>query len=204
MTDTRNATIQSKGFVVLWSGIFAVAETDDEIAAVLGHEMAHALAHHSEAKVSGEVLGVLAMAPAAPFIAAAAFIDLALIFPALPFIVVGAAIWLAQSRSREAEADKMGMLLMTEAGFDLRATMSCWRKLDGLEQQFRTKNAIKQESEYLSTHPHVRFLSSQCTGERLTCRGNHKVNLEIVASRSRCTQYPFHHGPRAASRRPEL
>lgn len=204
MTDIFNATIQSTGFVVLWSGIFAAAETDDEIAAVLGHELAHALAHHSEAKVSGVVLGMLAITPATPFIAAAAFIDGALILPALPFIVAGGAIWLAQSRSQEAEADKMGMLLMTEAGFDLRATMSFLRKIDGLEQQFRTKNAIKQESQYLSTHPHVRFLTPQCTDERLTCSGNYKASFEIVASRSGCTQYPFHHGPRAASRRPEL
>ncbi|KAL8955520.1 MAG: hypothetical protein Q9193_006664 [Seirophora villosa] len=202
--DILNATIQSEGFVVLWSGIFAAAETDDELAAVLGHEMAHALAHHAEARLSGEMLGVLAMTPATPFIAAAAFIDVALIFPALPFLVVGGVIWLAQSRSREADADKMGMLLMTEAGFDLRATLSFFRRMDGLEQQFRTKNAIKQESEYLSTHPHVRFLSSQCTDKRLTCRGNYKVNLEIVASRSGYTQYPFHNGPRAASRRLEL
>ena len=155
MEDIANASITPIGLVLWYSGIFAAAETDDEIAAVLSHEVAHVIAHHVEATSSGQLLGILAMLPAAPFILGGIFIE-ELLLPAIPPMAVGGIILLALSRKREAEADKIGMLLMTEAGYEPSATVTYWRKMESIEQKwFKDRGRIKG-AEYKSTHPHVR------------------------------------------------
>lgn len=140
---------------MLWySGIFAATETDDEIAAVLSHEVAHTIAHHAEASLSGQLLGVLAMLPALPFILGSMLIG-ELIIIAAPPMAIGGAILLALSREREAEADKIGMLLMTEAGFEPSAAVTYWRKMASIEQKWFKDRGRVEGAEYKSTHPHV-------------------------------------------------
>ncbi len=143
------------GIVVIHSGIFAAAETDDELAAVFSHEIAHVLAQHPEANVSSSIIAVIAGIPALPFVVGAMFV-LELAVLAAPPLIVGSLIMLALNRGREAEADEMGMLLMTEAGFDPAATVSFWEKMTTLEVKIRKAAGAKQEAEYKSTHPHVR------------------------------------------------
>ncbi|KAL9635660.1 MAG: hypothetical protein Q9204_002549 [Flavoplaca sp. TL-2023a] len=158
--DIANASITPFGLVLWYSGLFAAAETDDEIAAVLSHEVAHVIAHHADATSSGQLLGILAMLPAAPFILGGMFIQ-ELILPALPPMAIGAMILLALSRKREAEADKIGMLLMTEAGYEPSATVTYWRKMESIEQKwFKDRGRIKG-AEYKSTHPHTASRLSQ-------------------------------------------
>ncbi|KAL8876946.1 MAG: hypothetical protein Q9192_008771 [Flavoplaca navasiana] len=160
MEDIANASVTPFGLVLWYSGIFAAAETDDEIAAVLSHEIAHVIAHHVEATSSGQLLGILAMLPAAPFILGAMFIE-ELILPAIPPMAIGAMILLALSRKREAEADKIGMLLMTEAGYEPSAMVTCWRKVGSIEQKWFKDRGRVQGAEYKSTHPHTASRLSQ-------------------------------------------
>ncbi|KAL8779130.1 MAG: hypothetical protein Q9213_007091 [Squamulea squamosa] len=167
--DTYNAMVQSNGFVVMYSGIFEVAQTDDEVAAVLSHEVAHVLAKHSSADLSGIMLGGLATTPAIPFILGAYIIG-ELILVAAPPLIVGSLVLLYCSRGREAEADKMGMLLMTEAGYSPHAAVSFWEKMTQLEQRMSEEQKVRlaklepkerrkvrvkpPEAEFNSTHPH--------------------------------------------------
>ncbi|KAL8742141.1 MAG: hypothetical protein Q9184_008299 [Pyrenodesmia sp. 2 TL-2023] len=147
-----NAAVAPEGVVMVFTGLLTVAETDDEIAAVLSHEVAHVLAQHAMANESGELLVYLATAPALPFAGAGLVIgELGMI--AAPPLILGTVILLALTRKREAEADKIGMLLMTEAGFDPSAAVSFWDKMVQMEKSMKEKGA-KQQAEFQSTHPH--------------------------------------------------
>ncbi|KAL8737751.1 MAG: hypothetical protein Q9181_001379 [Wetmoreana brouardii] len=151
--DIPSASVTPAGGVVILSGIFATAETDDEIAAFLSHEVAHVLARHVEARISGNLMVGLAMTPALPFVIGSQLVgELYLI--AAPFVAIGSIVMLALCREQETEADEMGMLLMTEAGFNPAATALFWRKMDRAEQKMRQNRGIKAKAEYNSTHPH--------------------------------------------------
>ena len=127
LADTFNAMVLPHGAVLVFSGILAAAQTDDEIATVLGHEIAHVLAHHGEARISAFGLAALTMIPALPFILGALVVDELYVLAAPP-IAAGALVLLALSKGQET-ADDMGMLLMTEAGFNPTAAESFWTKI---------------------------------------------------------------------------
>lgn len=147
--------------------MFTAAETDDEIATAISHEVAHVLAHHRQASASGQLLGGLAMSPALPFVLGGlVFKGLHLI--AAPPIAIGGLILLALSREREAEADKIGMLLMTQAGFEPSATVTFWEKVDRIEREKLRAKDGKQMAEYKLTHPHVSFATLSGGSENLT------------------------------------
>ena len=122
--------ISPSGVITVFSGIFAAADTDAELAAVLGHEIAHALAHHTAAQMSAIVLCCAISLPAWPFILGGLFIADELLVVAAPVIIFAATALLALSRGTEVEADKIGMLLMAEAGFNPDAAISFWKKMD--------------------------------------------------------------------------
>lgn len=150
--------------------MFAAAKTDDEIATAISHEVAHVLAHHGQASASGQLLGALAMSPALPFVLGGLLFEELLLIAAPP-IAIGVLILLALSREREAEADKIGMLLMTEAGFEPSATVTFWEKTGKLEQEMLIGKGEKQMAEYQSTHPHVSFSTCSGGGKNLTIHG---------------------------------
>ena len=129
-------------------------KSDDELAAVLAHEIAHILANHaSEGKSVGSAVGVFSL-PFVPFAVLGLFIEEALILalPIFGFIAVG----YHQSRRREKEADYIGMMLMADAGFDPWATVSVWKKMKEMEDRMLDAHPrTKQDPQWLSTHPHV-------------------------------------------------
>lgn len=98
------------------------ATTDDEIAAVLSHEIAHVLVHHDGAEMSGHVLGSVAMLPMAPLILGA-FVAIELAILAVLSLFIASLVMSSLSKEREDEADEIGILLMTEVGFDPTSTM---------------------------------------------------------------------------------
>ncbi|KAL9601438.1 MAG: hypothetical protein Q9219_002504 [cf. Caloplaca sp. 3 TL-2023] len=151
-----NASANPLGIIIVFKEILAAAETDNEIAAVLSHEVSHILARHKSEQDSGEILGTWVTLPAMPMFLGMFLVE-DLFIVALPFLFVGGAIYMALSRSREAEADKIGMLLMTEAGFDPRAAVTFWEKMERIENK---QLGTKKKPEYQSTHPHVSLVSS--------------------------------------------
>ncbi len=129
-------------------------KSDDELAAVLAHEIAHVLANHaSEGKSVNSAAGVFSL-PFIPFAVLGFFVEEALIFtlPILGF----AAVAYYQSRRREKEADYIGMMLMADAGFDPSAAVSVWKKMKEMEDRMLDAHPrAKQDPQWLSTHPHV-------------------------------------------------
>jgi len=145
VADTvKNAFCMPGGKVVYFEGLLDVTETDPEIAAVMGHEIAHALANHGAERMSqmymqniGAILTMLATQKASKeeqekWLAIYGYgTTLGIILP--------------YSRKHESEADKIGQILMAIAGYNPDAAVDVWIKM--------TQMAGQQPPEFLSTHP---------------------------------------------------
>ena len=134
-----NAFALPGGKIGINTGLFKVAQTEDQLAAVIAHEMAHVVARHPSERLSRQVAvqGGLALVGAASG-TAAQYSDLlaqaATLGLVLPF-----------SRSQESEADRIGLIYMARAGYDPRAAIEVW-------QNFQAYGG-RRPPEFLSTHP---------------------------------------------------
>lgn len=136
---TVNAWCMAGGRMALYTGLVEQVEpSDDELAQVMGHEIAHALANHTAEKMSTSILstvGVTAVAVATGSPGAAAGAAGAAMM----------AVSLPNSRTAEAEADRIGIELAARAGYDPRAAATLWSKM--------AKVGGGGPPEFLSTHP---------------------------------------------------
>lgn len=139
-----NAFCLPGGKVAFWDGIMPICETDAGVAVVMGHEVAHALAHHGAERMSqgmgAELVGQLLSVGLGGA-------DPAVRDRALQAYGLGAqvGVMLPFSRSHESEADHIGLILMAEAGYDPRAAVNFWKKM--------SQQGGKKPPEFLSTHP---------------------------------------------------
>jgi predicted Zn-dependent protease len=139
-TDDMNAYAMPGGKIMVYSGLVQKLKlTDAELAAVLGHEISHALREHTRERVSRAYAQQLALAGVAVVTGAGAAVDLANQVATVTF-------QLPHSREQEAEADVMGLELMARAGYDPHAAVSVWQKMMAAEQS-------GGQPEFLSTHP---------------------------------------------------
>jgi predicted Zn-dependent protease len=138
--DTINAFAMAGGKMAIYTGIIERLNLDDdELAQIIGHEVAHALSAHSAEKMS------VALATNLGLIGLAAFGDLtdtALTGAALAALV---AVQLPNSRQMEAEADRIGIELAARAGYAPDAAARLWRKM--------AEHSNARHPVFLSTHP---------------------------------------------------
>jgi predicted Zn-dependent protease len=143
---TVNAFCMAGGKMAIYSGMWEkLKATDDEIAQVMGHEIAHALADHTRERMSIAMTSAVATTAAAVAITVAGGDDraaLALTGAQLASVV---AIQLPNSREGEAEADQIGIELAARAGFDPTAAVTLWQKMG--------KEGGGGPPQFLSTHP---------------------------------------------------
>jgi len=138
--ETINAWCMAGGRMAVYTGlILKLDPTDDELAQVMGHEIAHALANHTAEKMSmamASQLGVLAVGVAS---------DQPGRNMALAATAAQLALQLPNSRTAEAEADRIGIELAAKAGYDPRAAATLWQKMGAA--------GGKGPPAFLSTHP---------------------------------------------------
>lgn len=140
-----NAWCMPGGKIAVYTGLLdKVHPTDDELAAVIGHEIAHALREHGREK-AGQSMGVgLAAAIAGAIFGASYGVD-----PSLGqsvFETVGdLAFMRPNSREMETEADRIGVELAARAGYDPHAAISLWQKMGRISEG--------EPPQWLSTHP---------------------------------------------------
>ena len=142
--DEPNAFCLPGGKVFVYSGIFKYTANDDELAAVMGHEIGHALARHGAERMStgqltqmtGQVLGAVMQGRGNPA-------NTALVMQAFG-IGSQLGVMLPHSRTQEYEADHIGLVLASKAGYNPEAALSFWKKFG---------RSGKTPPEYLSTHP---------------------------------------------------
>ena len=136
-----NATCAPGGKITFYTGLIEQLNlTDNEIAAIMGHEIAHALREHgrerlSQAMVQSTVTNI-AMAAAGSYGSAISVAN-----QAAQYILV-----LPNSRQNESEADAIGLELAARAGYNPQAAISLWEKMNKVTQG-------KGTLEFLSTHP---------------------------------------------------
>jgi len=139
-TKELNAYCMPGGKIMVYSGLVEQLNLSDaEMAAVIGHEMAHALREHSRERISRAYAEQLALAGIAVLTGAGqGAMDLAGAVASVTF-------QLPHSREQESEADTIGLELMARAGYDPNAAVSVWKKMMSAEQG--------GTPQFLSTHP---------------------------------------------------
>ena len=139
--ETVNAWAMAGGKMALYTGLVEKIEpTDDELAQVLGHEIAHALAKHTAEKMS------VAMASSAAVGVAGVVSDQPGIAMTGAALAAALAVQRPNSRVMESEADEIGIELAARAGYDPNAAVSLWKKMS-------TVGGGSRPLEFLSTHP---------------------------------------------------
>ncbi|WP_284336931.1 M48 family metallopeptidase [Comamonas sp. NoAH] len=137
-SDQINAFCAPGGKIGVYTGIVNQLKlTDDEIAAVMGHEIAHALREHSREQLSQKTVSSLLTS----VVSAAAGVPGELMDAGSQMLV-----HLPNSRSMELESDIIGLELMARAGYDPRNASSIWKKMQQL-------SSGKGGPAFLSTHP---------------------------------------------------
>jgi predicted Zn-dependent protease len=144
--NTVNAFCMPGGKVVVYTGILKVTQNEDALAVVMGHEIAHALAHHGNERMSQGLVAQLGLTS----------LDIALSQkPAqtreLLMTAAGAGaqvgVLLPFSRKHESEADEIGLYLMAMAGYNPSAAAPFWERMNKLG------GSGSRPPEFLSTHP---------------------------------------------------
>ena len=138
--DEVNAWCMPGGKMAMYTGLIQkLNATDDEIAAVMGHEIGHALREHARERMSrqmGTQLGVGLIG---------ALFGIGELGQGIAGQVANVTLNLPKSREAETEADRIGVELAARAGFDPNAAVSLWEKMGKL--------AGGQPPKWLSTHP---------------------------------------------------
>ncbi len=143
-SDEINAFCMPGGKIVVYEGIMKLFDNDDELAVVLGHEVAHAVAKHSNERMSQQILqqygaaalsiGLSGQSYAVQSVASQVYGIGSQVGVMLPF-----------SRKHESEADYMGLVLMTMAGYNPDYAVTFWKKM--------AAKSGGSTNELMSTHP---------------------------------------------------
>ncbi len=142
-SEQVNAFALPGGKVGVYTGLLALAESDDELAAVMGHEIAHVSARHGAERTSQQLGAALLGVGLTVATDDAKYRDQI----RLAYGLAAAGTVLKYSRDHESEADHIGLLYMARAGYDPAAAISFWRKMAA-----KSKGGTWMP-EWLSTHP---------------------------------------------------
>ncbi len=139
-----NAFCMPGGKIVVYEGLMKLVATDDELAVVIGHEVAHAVAKHSNERLSQQMLAQYGAQLLGSALSQKSEMTQSV---ANKVYGVGAqlGVMLPFSRKHELEADYMGLIFMTMAGYNPDVAVSFWQKMSA--------SGGGKVPELLSTHP---------------------------------------------------
>ena len=142
----RNAWCMPGGKIAIYTGILDVTKNTDGLAAIMGHEIAHAVAKHSVERASrGTLLNI-----STQILDIASGGKLSQVNRTTGMNTVGLlsqiGIMNPFNRKQESEADYLGMIFSSLSGYDIRETVKIWERMKKL-------NKGKEQPEFMSTHP---------------------------------------------------
>jgi len=143
-----NAFCLPGGKVFVYTGILNLTTSNDELAAVMGHEIAHALLRHGAERVSTAMAAQLGGAAASMALSSSVSPAAGQVFNQAYGVGAQVGVLLPHSRAQESEADEVGMILAAKAGYDPAGALSLWRKMDAY-----AKSKGQNVPGWLSTHP---------------------------------------------------
>jgi predicted Zn-dependent protease len=139
-----NAFCMPGGKVAVYSGILPVAQGEDGLAVVVGHEVAHAIANHG-----GERMSQLLLAQLGGMALSQAVKEQPEKTQQLAMLAYGVGanvgVLLPYSRKHESEADRIGLIIMARAGYDPQTAIPFWKRMN--------EQGGERPPEFLSTHP---------------------------------------------------
>ncbi len=142
-----NAFALPGGKIGVYTGILPVTKTDAQLAAVLGHEVGHVIAHHGAERVSQGIAAQGGLEIINSFVLGKE------VAPASRQMIMGGlglatqvGVLLPYGRTQESEADLIGLNLMARAGFDPRQSVELWKNM-------AAASGGKAPPEFMSTHP---------------------------------------------------
>src|SRR3954465_11207197 len=125
--DEVNAWCMPHGKMAIYTGLInKLQATDDELAAVMGHEIAHALREHSREQMSQQALIQTGIG------LGGALLGIGAMGQSLAGMVANVTLELPKSRTAEKEADDIGIELAARAGYNSQAAISLWQKMEKL------------------------------------------------------------------------
>jgi predicted Zn-dependent protease len=143
-SEQVNAFALPGGHVGAFEGLMRLAASEDQLAAVVGHEVGHVIARHSAQRVGAGQVSQIGVGLAAAILGASGYAD-----PRTAQTLLGAGaqygILLPFSRSQELEADRIGLGLMAKAGYRPEAAIAFWQKM--------MRTGGPKPPAILSTHP---------------------------------------------------
>lgn len=142
-SDMVNAWCMPGGKIAFYTGILTIAENETAVAAIMGHEVAHALANHGQQRMSAAYIQQGIALAGNVLIEDDNTRD---IFNQSYGIGSQVGVMLPFSRSHETEADKIGLILMVIAGYNPEEAPNLWKRMDA-------KSGGQSPPEFLSTHP---------------------------------------------------
>ncbi|OCA72646.1 peptidase M48 [Chryseobacterium contaminans] len=141
-SNELNAWCMPGGKVAVYTGILPITKDDNGLAVVMGHEVSHALAGHGNERISQAMMAQYGGAILGGAISNAQWASVfQKVYP------IGSQVALLKyGRGQESEADEMGLYLMSMAGYDPRAAIPFWNRMEAASSGAR-------QPEFLSTHP---------------------------------------------------
>jgi predicted Zn-dependent protease len=140
--DQANAFCLPGGKVAVYTGILPIAQNSAALAAVLGHEVAHATLRHSSERMSQDLILQTGLSLLSITFANSQYQG---IIAAAMGIGSTYGVTLPFSRYHESEADRVGLQYMARAGYDPREAIGLWERMGALDES--------RPPEFLSTHP---------------------------------------------------
>lgn len=185
---TKNAFALPGGKIAVFTGIFPVAENEAGLAAIIGHEVVHALARHGSERMSQGVLAQVGLVGAAIAMQTQGFSPTTS-QAAMSALGVGTqvGVLLPYSRAHESEADHIGLLLAAKAGYDPHEAVYVWERM-------QRSSGGQQPQEFLSTHP-----GHETRIKRLTEKMPEALALYQQASKAPVARLPSLGSPSAST-----
>ncbi len=143
-----NAFALPSGKIGVYTGILNVTENQDQLGAIIGHEVGHVIEHHSNERLSANKLQNMGMAAASVAVGMAEVENKGLWMAGLGLGLQYGVI-MPYSRSHESEADIVGQELMARSGFEPSASIKLWKNMAKLSESA----GQGAPPEFMSTHP---------------------------------------------------
>lgn len=140
-----NAFALPGGKIGVYTGLLNVAENQDQLAAVIGHEIGHVIAEHGNERMSNSALIGFGMEVTNQLLRNNEIANSNMIMAAIG-LGVQVGVQLPFSRTHESESDLIGLSLMAKAGFEPQGAIDLWQNMD-------KASGGKRQAEFMSTHP---------------------------------------------------